>query len=159
MEELFLRPMTQPEFIVFEAKSKLEYAAEKEKGEGHSKERAAQIAEESFQRYLPKGLDSPNQFLFQVLEKHSQRFLGSLWYGIQGEDERKTIFVCDIVFAPEERGKGWGKKTMLWLEGEAKRMGIKRLSLHVFGHNKIARGLYESLGYQPTNIMMLKLVP
>jgi ribosomal protein S18 acetylase RimI-like enzyme len=42
------------------------------------------------------------------------------------------------------------------LEGEAKRLGFKKLGLHVFGHNMIARGLYEKLGYAITNLNMAK---
>nr|WP_244923495.1 GNAT family N-acetyltransferase [Peribacillus butanolivorans] len=34
----------------------------------------------------------------------------------------------------------------------AKELGMKKISLHVFGHNKFARGLYEKSGYEITNI-------
>ena len=28
------------------------------------------------------------------------------------------------------------------------------ISLHVFGHNRVARALYEKLGYETTNVNM-----
>jgi RimJ/RimL family protein N-acetyltransferase len=47
-------------------------------------------------------------------------------------------------------------QAMTKLEGEAKRLGLDRIGLHVFGHNSAARPLYEKLGYVPTNINMVK---
>jgi ribosomal protein S18 acetylase RimI-like enzyme len=41
-------------------------------------------------------------------------------------------------------------------EEEAKRNGLHALALSVFGHNKIARELYLSLGYRETSIRMKK---
>lgn len=38
----------------------------------------------------------------------------------------------------------------------AKEIGLKMIGLHVFGHNKVARGLYEQLGYAETHIKMEK---
>lgn len=38
----------------------------------------------------------------------------------------------------------------------AKEVGLKMIGLHVFGHNKVARGLYEKSGYTETNIKMEK---
>jgi ribosomal protein S18 acetylase RimI-like enzyme len=38
----------------------------------------------------------------------------------------------------------------------AKQLGLTRLGLHVFGHNEIARNLYETLEYRETNIRMEK---
>lgn len=37
-------------------------------------------------------------------------------------------------------------------------IGLKSIRLHVFGHNKIARRLYEKLGYIETNIKMKKVL-
>ncbi len=44
------------------------------------------------------------------------------------------------------------------LEVIAKELGMKKIGLHVFGHNKVARGLYEKLGYEITNINMIKSI-
>lgn len=37
-------------------------------------------------------------------------------------------------------------------------LGMKKIGLHVFGHNKVARGLYEKLGYETTNVVMAKTI-
>lgn len=45
---------------------------------------------------------------------------------------------------------------MKQIELKAKELRLKEIGLHVFGHNKAARGLYEKLGYVETNIKMEK---
>ena len=45
---------------------------------------------------------------------------------------------------------------MRLLEKEASILGLKYLTLQVFGHNMAARDLYEKLGYGITNIKMSK---
>lgn len=40
----------------------------------------------------------------------------------------------------------------------AKEIGLKMIGLHVFGHKKVARSLYEQLAYVETNIKMEKLL-
>jgi ribosomal protein S18 acetylase RimI-like enzyme len=39
---------------------------------------------------------------------------------------------------------------MLLAEREAARAGRRTVALNVFGHNRVARGLYDGLGYLPT---------
>jgi ribosomal protein S18 acetylase RimI-like enzyme len=45
---------------------------------------------------------------------------------------------------------------MLLLEEKAREMGLKSLELHVFGSNHVARKLYETIGYETTNVLMSK---
>ncbi|EEL31163.1 N-acetyltransferase [Bacillus toyonensis] len=40
----------------------------------------------------------------------------------------------------------------------AKELGMTKIGLHVFGHNKVTRGLYEKLDYEITNIKMVKSI-
>ena len=47
---------------------------------------------------------------------------------------------------------------MMELEKVVKGLGYNRISLQVFGHNKIAFSLYESCGYGITNIVMSKTI-
>jgi ribosomal protein S18 acetylase RimI-like enzyme len=41
-------------------------------------------------------------------------------------------------------------------EEEARRRGIDRVALNVFGGNKVARQLYRSLGYEENAVAMSK---
>jgi ribosomal protein S18 acetylase RimI-like enzyme len=45
---------------------------------------------------------------------------------------------------------------MLFAEEEARRRGIDRVALNVFGRNTVARRLYQSLGYEENAVAMSK---
>jgi RimJ/RimL family protein N-acetyltransferase len=47
---------------------------------------------------------------------------------------------------------------MVFAEQEARRLGIPKVALNVFGGNEVARGLYLSLGYLETAVHMEKQV-
>ena len=149
-----LRKMSQEEFAAYVKDSITKYAEETQQADRCSKEEALEIARQSFQRLLPNGLDSSNQFLFSIYNGSTR--IGSLWFGLKGAALNQKAFVYDIVLSPESRGKGNGKKAMLLFEEMVTELGIKSAGLHVFGHNEIARRLYENLGYRATNILMSK---
>jgi ribosomal protein S18 acetylase RimI-like enzyme len=47
---------------------------------------------------------------------------------------------------------------MVFAEEEARRRGIAKVALNVFGGNAVARRLYRSLGYAETAVHMEKIV-
>jgi ribosomal protein S18 acetylase RimI-like enzyme len=65
-------------------------------------------------------------------------------------------FIYDINIYEGNQGRGYGKKAMKEIEQVAKNLGLTNIGLHVFGHNKSARGLYEKSGYIETDIVMAK---
>jgi ribosomal protein S18 acetylase RimI-like enzyme len=155
MEKIYLRPVSHDEFVKWKAQSFENYKKEKEKS-GLSPEDAALVAERSFKTLLPEGETSPNQFIYSVIEKASGQVIGTLWWGLQGEGNGKSPWVYDIELQERFRGKGYGRATMLAAETSVKEKGYSKLGLHVFGHNTVARGLYDSLGFQVTNVVMSK---
>lgn len=54
------------------------------------------------------------------------------------------------------RGSGLGRAAMVLAEEDARAHGATELGLNVFGPNTVARHLYESLGFEPTAINMVK---
>jgi len=58
----------------------------------------------------------------------------------------------------QERGRGYGRAAMELAEKEARRRGLERLELNVFGDNHAARSLYRSLGYREAAVIMTKRV-
>jgi ribosomal protein S18 acetylase RimI-like enzyme len=48
---------------------------------------------------------------------------------------------------------------MLLAEEQAHGAGATEIGLNVFGYNAVARGLYESLGYETTSLQMRKELP
>ena len=72
------------------------------------------------------------------------------------EVPRPHGFIYDIVLEEAQRGKGYGKQTMLALEEFANKLGLETLALHVFAYNTAAMRLYKGLGYEVTSQNMVK---
>lgn len=68
----------------------------------------------------------------------------------------RAAFVYDIEMDETQRGKGYGRATMLAGEVAAKELGATTMGLNVFGFNKPAINLYTSLGYEVSSQNMMK---
>jgi GNAT superfamily N-acetyltransferase len=148
-----IRAITLSEFQAWEKSSELNYAAEKVK-EGLSEEDALAESKASREKHLPKGLATPNHYLYSV--ELDGAVIGTLWWGLSKQGKTDVPWIFDIMLEPSSRGKGLGRRVMEWAADDVRSKGFSKLGLHVFGHNKVARGLYESLGFETTNIVMYK---
>lgn len=146
--------MNEEEFKVWFKRSGENYRDENIKS-GLTFAEAQKKSDDDFARLLPEGRNSVDQYIFSIKENGSN-WIGTLWFGVRGPEDNRKAFIYDIILDDETRGKGYGKKAMLLLEAEVKKLGLRHIGLHVFGHNKIARGLYEKLGYETTNVNMEK---
>lgn len=81
-----------------------------------------------------------------------------IWFSQKSPTNLEEGFIYDFIIYEQYQGRGYGKAAMKKAEIVAKGMGINKIGLHVFGHNKIARGLYEKMGYEITNITMAKSI-
>jgi ribosomal protein S18 acetylase RimI-like enzyme len=97
---------------------------------GESAEAASASASTSLGQLFPDGRPGPGQSVYDV---HN------------GEH-------------PEARGRGVGRRAMELAEDRARAGGARSLGLNVFGHNDVARHLYESLGYDTVSVLMHKLL-
>lgn len=70
----------------------------------------------------------------------------------------EVFYVFDIAVWPEHQGKGIGRRAMQFAEERARARGCTAVSLHAFGSNEGAIGLYRSLGYAVTDVYMKKSV-
>ena len=82
--------------------------------------------------------------------------VGTVWMRAALDTSIKSGFIFDIAVDEAQRGKGYGKQTMLLIEETAREMGLSKLGLHVFAKNKVARKLYEGLGYEIGSLNMNK---
>jgi ribosomal protein S18 acetylase RimI-like enzyme len=78
-----------------------------------------------------------------------------VWVG-RAPGKRAGWWIYDIEVVPDQRGHGYGRALLGAAEGEAQRHGGDSIGLNVFGGNNVARGLYESSGYQVSAIQMRK---
>ncbi|NJM57844.1 MAG: GNAT family N-acetyltransferase [Synechococcales cyanobacterium RU_4_20] len=119
----------------------------------------AHTVEAYFSRDTPLWwLDAPEQ---SAPEQSAPASVGCLWMGtavdqVRG-DRHGHIFLLYI--APEHRRQGLGRQLMQVAEAWAVARGDRKLSLQVFSHNTAALALYQSLGYQPQSVALIKSLP
>lgn len=145
-----LLPMSQPEFDAFLERSIPEYAADKVRAGNWTEAESLERSRKEFEALLPQGLQSRDNFLYTLHDE--DQAVGMIWIKVDGPG----AFIYEVYIEEKFRGKGHGKSIMLLLEEKAREMGLKTLKLHVFGSNHVARKLYETVGYEITNINMSK---
>ncbi|HAL16386.1 MAG TPA: GNAT family N-acetyltransferase [Anaerolineaceae bacterium] len=153
-----LQPMSPAEFQVYLERSVAEYADDKVKAGNWPQEGALERSRQEFNKYLPQGLDTPENFLRTLIDRETGAPVGMIWYAPLPGSTDSTWFIYDFYVNPEQRRRGYGAQALAALEDRARAQGIKSIALHVFGHNTTARALYEKMGYEITNINMVKRV-
>ncbi|MHC5229391.1 GNAT family N-acetyltransferase [Enterococcus sp. LJL99] len=119
---------------------------------------ALSLAKKSFATLLPEGNETKNEFLFTLFDEKIEKSIGYLWVHLEKELNRRKFFIYDFLIFEDFRNQGYGRKALNCLDSKAKEMNVTEIGLHVFAHNKSAVHLYESVGFQPTDITMSKKV-
>ncbi len=145
-----LLPMTQPEIDAFLERSIPEYAQDKVRAGNWTEAESLERSRREFEELLPQGLTTKDNFLYTLHEE--DHAVGMIWIKV----DMPGAFIYEVYIEEQFRGKGHGKSIMLLLEEKAREMGLKTLKLHVFGSNQVARRLYETVGYETTNVNMSK---
>ncbi|PZR51643.1 hypothetical protein DNL40_15330 [Xylanimonas oleitrophica] len=140
-----LVPMTPESFESYLAGAVEEYAHELHDSAGGTFEDALARAHQEYEELLPRGLESDGQLLFDVQDATTGEVAGVLWLGLRPPS---AAFVYDVHLRPEHRGRGLGRATMRAAAAWCREAGLDVLGLNVFGHNTVARSLYDSLGYR-----------
>jgi ribosomal protein S18 acetylase RimI-like enzyme len=148
---LRLERMNAEEFQHYLSFAIKNFADEQIKSGNWEPQEAIRNSKKEYEKLLPEGQNTENHNLFII--RDGVREVGVIWMATRTDEKG---FIYDINIWEESQGKGYGKKTMQEIETFAKENGMKSIGLHVFGHNKVARDLYEKLGYRETNIKMEK---
>ena len=151
-----LLPMGENDLQAYLAETTPAFAEDKIKSGNWSDEEALEKSRQSFEKLLPAGVNSPGQHLNNIVDTELALTVGMLWFGMLEDLSHPFAFIYELHVFEEYQRRGYGKQAMLALEGEVKKLGLDRISLHVFGHNQAAQALYEQLGYEITNINMSK---
>lgn len=151
---LSLRPLSNDEFESWFTRVRDGYAADMTKDAGIAPEKATAMAASQMDELFPGRAPSPEQLVY-VVEADGER-VGDLWVCDREDPMQHALFIYFVGIDEEHRGKGYGKAAMELAESEARRLGIDRIALSVFGRNEIARNLYRSLGYEENAIAMSK---
>lgn len=148
---LVLRPMRPEEFPEYFQEQIDIYAAEKVAAGKCTLDEALLESKEEMAKLLPDGLLSKDQFIF-VAELENRR-IGTAWVDIDNELEVPRAFGLYIEIDNALRGQGLGRDLMKAIQAESRKLGAKGFALSVFGHNLIARKMYESFGFKVTEEM------
>lgn len=151
-----LRSMTQAELETYLEHAINEYASEHVRAGNWKPEGAVERSRAEFTKLLPQGVNTPGQYLFSIHDSETDRNIGILWFADQGESEEQAAFIYDFEIQEEYRGHSYGAQALSALEAQVRAAGLNKLALHVFGHNRVARSLYQKMGYVETNVLMSK---
>ena len=150
-----LAPLDEGQFAAFIETAVADYAADKVSSGQWAEAQSLELSRKNFEELLPQGLDTPENYLFDVLDDQGAS-VGTLWIGVKEYAGERAAYIYDIWISPPFRRRGHAKRALLAAEEEARKLGFSGIGLHVFGHNSGARALYEALGYCATNINMFK---
>ena len=148
-----LIPMTQAEYDAFLERSIPEYAADHVRAGNWTESESLEKSRKEFEDLLPHGLNSEDNHLYTLVD--GEEAVGMIWMKVKRQPSISG-FIYDVFIEERFRGKGYGKSLMLLLEEKAREMGLRSMELHVFGSNHVARKLYETIGYEITNVLMRK---
>ena len=152
-----LRPMRDDEFAAWLPQVRDGYAQSMIDHGGFTPEAARAKAKADTEQLFPGGRPSAEQLVF-VVEADTAP-VGELWLAKRDDmSGRPCLFVYDVHVDEAHQGRGYGKAAMLFAEEEARRRGVDRVALNVFGRNEVARRLYRSLGYEENAVAMSKTV-
>ena len=76
------------------------------------------------------------------------------WPGFPGETQARRAWILNMYTEPRARRQGVAKRLVATMTAWSKDSGLGYVSLHA---SAAGRPLYESMGFQPTNEMRLKL--
>ncbi|MDV8021168.1 GNAT family N-acetyltransferase [Rhodococcus sp. IEGM 1330] len=149
-----LVPITPQRFPSWLERSQTEYKTDLV-ATGETPRAAEEHARDAYKRAFPAGTPTPGNTVFDLVND-TDHIVGYLWIGRDNSDDDTSWWVWDVVVEPEHRGKGYGRTAMQLAEGHARAKGAQTLGLSVFGFNAVARGMYESAGYETTSVKMRK---
>ncbi len=121
---------------------------------GETPEQARVAASHQWAEYFPSGRPAAGHRLYHLVDGGEQ--VGVLWIGPSpfGQSGMEWVFYVEVDEA--QRGRGLGRAAMVLAEEDARARSASELGLHVSGHNTVARRLYESRGFEPTEANLVK---
>ncbi|MFF0339373.1 GNAT family N-acetyltransferase [Kribbella sp. NPDC004875] len=145
-----LRPITDVEYPDWMELTAASFAAGIGPARGLTTDEALAFAYEETERQLPEGPATDGQLIWIAMA--GEEPVGSLWISTRS----RVPFIYGIEVRSDQRGKGYGRAIMLAGEDECRRLGYTQLDLNVFGDNRTAIALYDSLGYTVISQQMRK---
>ena len=109
-----------------------------------------------FKNLLPQGLETPDNYLFEIKTAAAGPTVGCIWFAVVEKNGLFSAFVYDVEVKQEFQRQGHAKAAFEALEPFVRKLGLTRIGLHVFAQNPGAQALYRKLGYDVTGVNMQK---
>jgi ribosomal protein S18 acetylase RimI-like enzyme len=149
-----LKPMTPEAYEHFTGLSMVDFAEAKSRAERLSLDEGHRIARDAWSSLLPQGQHTPLHHFYTAWNEDQD--IGMVWFKEERNWETPYGYLYQVWVWEQFQRQGYGKALMIALEEKLKLLGLPRLRLHVFAFNERAIGLYEKLGFETTNIVMVK---
>jgi ribosomal protein S18 acetylase RimI-like enzyme len=149
-----LIPMTKLEYDEYLKHLIPDYAADNVRAGYWDESEALEKSRQQIGTLLPEGLQTKDHYIYTLVD--GEQTVGMIWMKAELGRAVKSGFIFDVMVAEEFRGKGYGRQLMLLIEEKARELDLKSIGLHVFAYNKVAKNLYESLGYEVSSLNMIK---
>jgi len=150
-----LRRMSQAEYDAYYPGSLQSLADELARAYDLDPEDGLKEARKSFASLLPDGkVDVPDQYLYAI--EADQVKVGVLWFCVRRARKVPEAYVLDVVVDEPHRRRGYAREAMVEMERLLRALGVTRVALNVFEHNRGAQQLYARLGYDVSAHALLK---
>jgi ribosomal protein S18 acetylase RimI-like enzyme len=150
-----LEPMQEADFEHYATLNIQNYAAGSPHFEGMSAEARVDAAQRVFfTKLMPDGFQTADQWLFNILKNGEK--IGHLHFGQVANQSKKTAHLWDFLIYERHRGQGLGKDALANASQKLRQSGVERITLNVWGANKNARRLYESLKFEVSQLQMFR---
>jgi GNAT superfamily N-acetyltransferase len=151
-----LEPMTPKRYVPWSEQLDRDYAQDNVNAGIWAEEDALASAVAENAELLPEGLDTPGHDIFVGTVEGEE--IGNLWLFTNPATTVRETFIYNIEVDEPHRGKGYGRGLLTAAEDWCAEHGVAALRLNVFSFNTTAVSLYESAGFAPTNMNMMKRI-
>ena len=153
---LTLQPMSAERFVTWNEHLVHSYAQDKVDAGNWPAEGAVERSAKENAELLPQGVDTPGHDIFVGTVDGLE--VGVLWLFSEAALPAPEAFIYDLEINAEHRGRGLGRELLTAAEQWCADHNVAVLRLHVFGTNTTAISLYESAGFETTNLNMAKQI-
>ena len=151
-----LIPMSAEKFVHYQVAAVAGYAEDNVASGRWPEEGAIERSQADFAASLPQGLQTPDNYLFEIRRGGDGPEVGYIWFAVVEKNGLQSAFVYDVEIKPEFRRQGHAAAAFAALEPLVRKLGLSSIGLHVFSQNAGAQALYRKLGYGVTSLNMLK---
>ena len=154
-----LLPMTQAEYEPWLEQAILDYADDKVRTGSWPAVDGLERSREEFHKLLPDGPATADNYLFTIWAalEAGEAPVGMIWFATPPW-KPPIAFVHAFLIDEPFRRRGFATQALQALEDKVRPLGLDTIGLHVFGHNRGARALYEKAGYEVADLVMAKKI-